>query len=193
MKYIALLALAVIVLALSGSATGGTSIAPHTETNQSAYFYNQAPGQVGIQFTVYQYEGDPFPYTRGANAYSSGTVHTNVALDDLAANYGSNGEEGPVYEVNACLYPQASAPAVHRAAKTMNRLARIGRAASRLRSGAIRRSLVPILAARIRRLSQATTATALDCTPDTYVGYYPESMWYYKGAKVRTSGQTELP
>lgn len=29
--------------------------------------------------------------------------------------------------------------------------------------------------------SDAPGVSPIECTPDTYVGYYPESMWYYRG------------
>jgi len=46
MKHIALLALVLVALALSGSAIGGTSIAPHTETEQSAYLTDSVAAHI---------------------------------------------------------------------------------------------------------------------------------------------------
>ena len=127
------------VNAVSGSSFARTSssvIAPHTETYQHAYFYGMVPNsQYVVLFSAYHYEGDPFPYTLGSNAYSSsnGIAKAIVGVDDLASFY--NGGAGPIYEVKAC----------------------------------------------ISAVGDPLGLAPIACTADTYVGYYPESMWYYNG------------
>lgn len=172
------------VAALLASASAAVA-SPHTDSSQTAYFPGVEPfSAYSATFRVTHFEDDPFPYTLGSSAFSNstGTAVANAALDTLGAFY--HGDQGPVYEVNVCLYPAISASAVKRTVAAMNLLSYQGRLATNpLRMPQLLLPVAPVnaaLAGRIERLGATLTATAIACTDDTYVGWIPESdPWPY--------------
>jgi hypothetical protein len=136
--------LLIICLALAGA--GWTWDSAHadpsflfTETAQVSHFSGLEPStQFLVVSYAYHYEGDPYPYTLGGDAYSTagGSLTSWVSLGDLASHY-NGADDGPVYETQVCIYADGT---------------------------------------------WGTGVPPLACSGDNYVGYYPESMWYYTGS-----------
>jgi hypothetical protein len=110
----AIAAIASIIAAVFGStaiSSGTTAITGTTEAKQYVEFEGLEPhGSYAIEFYAYHYPGDKVPYVLsfdpGSPANARGILRGSVLLSDLAQFY--EGDEGPVYAVQACIINKPS-------------------------------------------------------------------------------------